>query len=86
MKQAFGIGIPRTLEEVCDPARLALLIYDMQVGIVSQVKGADVIVAQVRQVLEAARKAGVARRAAISSGISQSRCHCRRPATCARSS
>jgi nicotinamidase-related amidase len=59
MKQAFGIGIPRTLEDVCDPARLALLIYDMQVGIVSQVKGADVIVAQVRQVLEAARKAGV---------------------------
>jgi len=33
MKQAFGLDIPRTLEDVCDPRRLALLVYDMQVGI-----------------------------------------------------
>jgi nicotinamidase-related amidase len=59
MKQAFGIGIPRTLEDVCDPARLALLIYDMQVGITSQVRGADAIVGRVRRVLDAARKAGL---------------------------
>ena len=38
MKQIFGIDIPHTLEDVCQPRRLALLIYDMQVGITSQVK------------------------------------------------
>ena len=59
MKQAFGIEIPRTLEDMCDAKRLVLLIYDMQVGIKSQVKDSDVIVGKVRQVLEAARSAGV---------------------------
>jgi hypothetical protein len=38
MKTAFGLGIPETLEEVCDPNRVALLVYDMQVGILSQIK------------------------------------------------
>jgi biuret amidohydrolase len=37
MKTAYGLGIPQTLEEVCDPHRVALLIYDMQAGILSQV-------------------------------------------------
>jgi hypothetical protein len=35
MKQAFGIAVPQTLEDVCDPSKLALLVYDMQAGIVS---------------------------------------------------
>jgi biuret amidohydrolase len=34
MKQAFGIDVPQTLGDVCDRSRLALLVYDMQVGIV----------------------------------------------------
>jgi len=59
MKQAFGLDIPRTLEDVCDPRRLALLVYDMQVGIARQVSGADTIIARVRSVLEAARAAAV---------------------------
>src|SRR5215467_7988412 len=59
MKQAFGFDIPRTLEDVCDPRRLALLVYDMQVGIARQVSGADTIIARVRSVLEAARAAAV---------------------------
>jgi nicotinamidase-related amidase len=59
MKQAFGIGIPNTLEDVCNPTSLALLIYDMQVGIKSQIEGGDDLVAKVRQVLEAARLARV---------------------------
>jgi len=58
MKQAFGIDIARTLEEVCNPRHLALLVYDMQVGIKSQVKEGDVIAARVRQILDAARAAG----------------------------
>jgi nicotinamidase-related amidase len=59
MKQTFGIGIPGTLEDVCNPRSMALLIYDMQVGIKSQIKGGDVVVANVRQVLEAGRLARV---------------------------
>src|SRR5215475_10113592 len=59
MKQAFGIGIPRTLEDVCNPRHLALLVYDMQVGIKSQIKEGDVIAARVRQALDSARAARV---------------------------
>src|SRR5215470_18934271 len=59
MKQIFGIDIPRTLEDVCQPRRLALLVYDMQVGIKSQVKDGDLIVERVTRTLEAARGAGV---------------------------
>jgi hypothetical protein len=40
MKRAFRLDIPVTLEEVCHPYRTALLVYDMQVGIASAVKGA----------------------------------------------
>jgi len=40
MKSAFGLRIPQTLEELCDPQRVALLVYDMQVGILSQIKNA----------------------------------------------
>lgn len=59
MEQAFGLAIPRTLEEVCDPSRMALLIYDMQVGILSQLKNSEQIIARVVQVLQAARAAGI---------------------------
>ena len=59
MQRAFGLEIPQTLRDVCDPKRLALIVYDMQVGIVKQIaKGAEVT-AKVAQVLEAARSAGV---------------------------
>ncbi len=59
MKRAFGLDIPQTLEEACDPKRLALLVYDMQVGIISQIKDGDQITARVVQVLQAAREAGI---------------------------
>ena len=59
MKKAYGLSIPQTLEEVCDPQRVALLVYDMQVGILSQIKNADEITRQVLKVLTAARDAGV---------------------------
>lgn len=57
MEQAFGLAIPRTLEEVCDPNRMALLIYDMQVGVLSQIKNSEQITSRVVQVLQAARAA-----------------------------
>ena len=59
MKHAFGLDIPTTLEEACDPQKMALLVYDMQVGILSQIKNGDEITAQVAKVLEVARAAGV---------------------------
>jgi nicotinamidase-related amidase len=59
MKTAYGIRIPQTLEEVCDPQRVALLIYDMQVGILSQIKNAEQIRQRVLKVLTVARNAGV---------------------------
>jgi biuret amidohydrolase len=59
MKSVYGLSIPQTLEEVCDPQRIALLVYDMQVGILSQIKNGDEVTSQVLKVLTAARKAGV---------------------------
>jgi biuret amidohydrolase len=57
MNRAFGIDIPHTLEDVCNAKRLALLVYDMQVGIKAQVKEGDAIVLKISQILEAARAA-----------------------------
>ena len=59
MKRVYGLSIPETLEEVCDPRRVALLVYDMQVGILSQLKNGDQVTQQVLKVLTAARDAGV---------------------------
>ena len=58
MQHAFGLSIPQTLEEVCHPARLALLVYDMQVGILQQLSRPAVIIEQVASVLAAAREGG----------------------------
>ena len=59
MRTAFGLTIPQTLEEVCQPQRVALLVYDMQVGILSQIKNAERITQRVLKILTAARNAGV---------------------------
>ena len=32
MERAYGLEIPQSLEEVCRPDRMALLVYDLQVG------------------------------------------------------
>lgn len=61
MEYAFGLNIPRSLEEVCDPKRMALLVYDMQIGIMSQLppeKG-KAITTGIVKVLQSAREAGV---------------------------
>ncbi len=59
MKRAFGIEVPQTIQDVCSANRMALLIYDMQVGFTRQVKDADAIVRNVRHVLDAARAASI---------------------------
>jgi nicotinamidase-related amidase len=59
MQRTLGLEIPQTVDEVCDPTRLALIVYDMQVGIVKQIENGRQVTDKVLQVLEAARKAGV---------------------------
>lgn len=59
MIHAYGLEIPRTLEETCDPRRIALLVYDMQVGVLGQIKNGPAITAAVQRVVDAARAAGV---------------------------
>jgi biuret amidohydrolase len=55
MQTAFGLTIPMTLEDVCHPAKMALLVYDMQVGIAQQLPGSVEFIQQVKQVVEVAR-------------------------------
>ncbi len=59
MLRAFGLDIPERVEDICDPTRLALVVYDMQVGIVQQIENGQQITDRVLQVLEAARKTGI---------------------------
>jgi nicotinamidase-related amidase len=58
MERAYGLSIPRTLAEACDPARTAVLVYDLQVGVVSQVAGGAEIVERAGRVIDAARAGG----------------------------
>ena len=57
-QRAYGLSIPQTLEDICDPQRMAVIVYDMQVGIVKQIKNGRQITEKVLQVLQAARSAG----------------------------
>ena len=59
MERAYGLEIPRSLEEACRPERMALVVYDMQVGILRQIRDGAEVTAKVLEVLEAARGAGV---------------------------
>src|SRR5262249_46035493 len=59
MQRAYGLEIPQTLDEVCDPRRIALLVYDMQIGIFQQAPGLSAVIPKVVEVLEAARAARV---------------------------
>jgi biuret amidohydrolase len=59
MREYRHLQIPDTLADVCDPERLALLVYDMQVGVVGQLDDGAQVTARVGAVLEAARRADV---------------------------
>ena len=59
MQRAFGLNIRQTLEDVCDPSSMALIVYDMQIGIVRQVANGPEITGNVVRVLEAARSARI---------------------------
>jgi biuret amidohydrolase len=59
MKHTHGLSVPQTLEDLCNPRTMALLIYDMQVGICSQIEAADAIIRRASRALAAARGAGM---------------------------
>jgi biuret amidohydrolase len=58
MERIFGLEIPTSLAEVCHPRRTALVVYDMQVGVVSQVQESPAIVDRISRILAVARPAG----------------------------
>lgn len=58
METAYGLEIPQSLDEACRRERTALIVYDMQLGIIGQLKSGAAIVERVGTVLEAARSGG----------------------------
>src|SRR6266851_1242700 len=59
MRRHSGLDIPETLEDACDPATMALIVYDMQVGVLRQLPdGGAETVERVSRVLTAARAGG----------------------------
>ncbi|NNH71720.1 cysteine hydrolase [Nocardia uniformis] len=58
MRHGNGLEIPETLEDVCAPDRMALIVYDMQVGVLSQLPDRDEIVERVSRIVESARRGG----------------------------
>jgi nicotinamidase-related amidase len=59
MQQHRNLAIPDTLADACDPNRMAMLVYDMQVGAVGQLADGPQVTERVGRVLDAARRAGV---------------------------
>jgi nicotinamidase-related amidase len=58
MRTKFGLEVPATLAEVCRPERMALVVYDMQAGIVSQIGDGEAVTERVAGVLDIARSSG----------------------------
>jgi nicotinamidase-related amidase len=59
MDRFNGLDIPETLDDALDPATLALVVYDMQVGVLAQIADGERVLANVLRVLTAARERGV---------------------------
>lgn len=59
MQRAFGIDVPDTVAEMCRPGASAVLVYDAQAGILPHVRDGAALVERIREVLDAARTAGV---------------------------
>lgn len=59
MQHAYGLEIPETIPELVNPKHCALIVYDMQIGVVRQIKDGAAITARVKHVLDLARTAGM---------------------------
>jgi len=53
-----SLPIPEALGDVCDPAALAVIVYDMQMGVLEQLPDGAEAVTRVERVLGAARTGG----------------------------
>src|SRR5262245_3976959 len=53
-----SLQVPKSLEEIARPDRCALVVYDMQAGILSQLPHGPQILGKVLEVLEVAREHG----------------------------
>lgn len=59
MRRRSGLQIPETIEDTCDPATMALVVYDMQGGVLRQLPDSGAgAVERVSRVLTAARAGG----------------------------
>lgn len=58
MRRRSGLDIPQTVEDACDPATTALIVYDMQAGVLGQLPDAAQTIERVSGVLTAARAGG----------------------------
>lgn len=52
------LDVSHSLHDLCHPHRLALVVYDMQVGVLAQLTDAEAVVSRVAAVLDAARTGG----------------------------
>jgi biuret amidohydrolase len=59
MQHAFGMDVPESVAEMCQPPHVAVLVYDAQVGILPHVRDGALVLTQIRSVIKAARGAGV---------------------------
>jgi len=59
VKHAFGLSIPQTVEDAIDLQSTALIVYDMQVGIMRQMKDGGEMLTNVAKVLAVAREVGL---------------------------
>jgi biuret amidohydrolase len=58
MPDIRGLSIPMQLADLCQPSRTALIVYDMQVGVVSQIDEGQAITGRCVELLASARKGG----------------------------
>jgi biuret amidohydrolase len=58
MRRRFGLNIPETIGDACDPATMAFIVYDMQVGVLGQLPDGAETVERVSRLLTAARAGG----------------------------
>jgi nicotinamidase-related amidase len=56
--EAFGFSVPTQIEQLADPSRTAVIIYDMQVGIISQIAEGAAVLERCSELVAAARTTG----------------------------
>jgi biuret amidohydrolase len=56
--KAYGFSVPTQVEQLADPSRTAVIIYDMQVGIISQIAEGNAVLKKCSKLVTAARESG----------------------------